>query len=196
MTLLEYGHSIDTSTFSNNAVLQSGRKSKSSNILDLPTSTFINNLAELLQDMSEVTNENLSSNKLGNIVSLQADSISRFSQVYQSLQEEQPRIVSQTNLRLIASLEKQYHIQKKSLSSLNSIYCDTRGILNSERNSLSMAILEGSQLVSSLEYINISESNIEDALFERYSQLLIHSYACLQYAFGLLSQINVYYHLR
>ena len=169
MTLLEYGHSFETSTFSNSEIRPlSEFKAKSSNIHGPPTSNYINNLTELMHDMSEVTEENLlDSNKLGNIVSLQADSISQFSQVYQSLKEDQPKIVSQTNLRLIASLEKQYVIQRKSLSSLNSMYCDIKGVLDSQRKSLNIAFLEGSKLIYNLEDIHISEANIDSALFAR-----------------------------
>lgn len=183
MTLLEYGHSIETSTFSNNIIRQvSERKAKSSDILSPQTSNNVNNLAELLQDLSEVGSENLlSSNKLGNIVSLHVDSISQFSQIYQSFKEDQPKIVSQTNLRLIASLEKQYLIQKESLNSLKSIYWDTKGVLDSERISLNNSFLEGSKLMCSLEELHVIESKIEVALFERYTELLIHFYTCIQY---------------
>ncbi|KAI6652450.1 Coiled-coil domain-containing protein 93-like [Oopsacas minuta] len=173
MTLLEYGYQLGTNSITNNfSNTMHYPGSGPQNRLDNHTPNFnsSNIIEDLMHDLSEIIDENsLCKNTLGSLVSLQANSISKYSQAYQTFSEDQSNIHSQTNLRLVASLQKQYAVHQKTVDSLSSIFDGAKTVLSNERKSLDLAILDGSVLLTSLQAIHNLEIGVEDNLLLRYS---------------------------
>ena len=124
---------------------------------------------EIMQDMSEIKDEPsyLSKNKIGSIVSLQKDSISQFSQIYTSLKTRQTSQFGQTNIRIVASLEKQLAVHEKTFHKFTLMFTEAYNILNIGKNDLILVSKEFALLESTLKNFQEKESDIDTILLKR-----------------------------